>query len=346
MESFTPATNTQPKSCIIIGGGICGLIAGTVLQRHGIHVTIVDKGRGIGGRLATRRISHPLYGEGVCDYGAQFFTVSDPRFQLWVDEWLQQGVIGEWSRQFTDTEQPAYRGLKSNRSIAQHLAKDLTVHTQTLAVELAWEAASWRVRTENGTEFHGDTAIVTAPIPQTLTLLDRSAINLSSELRHRLEAMIYQPCIAVLALLDRPSSIPEPGGLRLKDPSLAWIACNQKKGISPQATAITLHATPEFSQTHWELDHSEIATKLLDLAAPWLGATVVEYQVQRWLYSQPQTCYGASFIALPQPGLLAIAGDAFASTYPPEPSLHLETAVLSGLAAANYLLNKTGVLTH
>jgi renalase len=346
MESSTPAKNIQPKSCIIIGGGICGLVAGTVLQRHGIHVTILDKGRGIGGRLATRRISHPLYGEGVCDYGAQFFTVSDPRCQLWVDEWLQQGVIGEWSRQLTETEQPAYRGLKSNRSIAQHLAKDLTVHPQTLAVKLAWEADNWTVLAENGIEFQGDTAIVTAPIPQTLTLIDRSAIELSSELRHRLEAVIYQPCIAVLALLDRPSSIPEPGGLRLKDPSLAWIACNQKKGISPQATAITLHATPEFSQTDWELDNSVIAAKLIDLAAPWLGATVVEYQVQRWLYSQPQTCYGASYLALQKPGLLVMAGDAFASTHPQEPSLHLETAVLSGLAAANYLHGETAVLTH
>ena len=50
-------TNEQLKSCLIIGGGISGLVAGTLLQSQGIKVTILDQGRGIGGRLATRRIN-------------------------------------------------------------------------------------------------------------------------------------------------------------------------------------------------------------------------------------------------------------------------------------------------
>ena len=71
----------KQKRCLIIGGGISGLIAATVLRRTGINATILDKGRGVGGRLATRRISHPSYGEGTFDYGAQYFTVSNSIFQ-------------------------------------------------------------------------------------------------------------------------------------------------------------------------------------------------------------------------------------------------------------------------
>lgn len=180
--------------------------------------------------------------------------------------------------------------------------------------------------------------IITSPIPQSLELFDYSEIVLPSELRHSLEKVIYQCCIAVLALLEKPSMIPEPGGLWLNDSSLAWIACNQKKGISLKGSAVTLHATHEFSQTHWETDNSITAEKLFDSASPWLGSTVVEYQVHRWRYSQPKTFFGKSYLALHEPGPLVMAGDAFSSTTTEESSLNLERAILSGFEAANYLL--------
>lgn len=324
-------------SCTIVGGGMAGLIAGTVLQRHGVAVTILDKGRGIGGRLASRRIAHPRYGEGVCDYGMQYFTVSDPRFQVWVAEWLQPGVVTSWW-QDPASGRTCYRGTTSSRSIAQHLATSLDVRTQTCVSGLSWESPTWQIHTANSDRFQAHNLLITAPIPQTLALLDNSAIALPVAIRQRLDRVTYQPCLAVLALLDRASSIPSPGGLRLTDSALAWLADNHHQGISPRAHAITLHATPEFSRTHWQADDTVIAEILLDRAAPWLAATVVEDRVHRWLYSQPQTFYPAAYLAIPEPGLLVLAGDAFSQTPTAEPSLHLQTAMLSGLAAAEYLL--------
>jgi renalase len=322
-----------PKSCLIIGGGMTGSIAGTVLHRQGISVAILDKGRGIGGRLATRRIGHPVSGAGVFDYGMQAFSVSEPQFQLWVDEWLAAGVVDRW-----DLPHPAgktcYRGQQSSRSIAQHLAQDLDVRTQTQAIEVMWESSAWTVRSTTGDRFQADNLLITAPIPQTLALLDNSAIDLPTTIRNRLAAVVYQPCITVLALLDAPSLIPAPGGLRLDDPALAWIACNQQKGTSP-LPAVTIQATPAFSQTHWDEDKQAIAQILLDRATPWLGANVIASHVHHWRYSQPQTYYGESFASIDTPGMLVLAGDAFAPTHPADISLHLERAVLSGLAAAD-----------
>ena len=85
-----PYQNDRPnrnrtKSCIVIGGGITGLITATILQETGIKVTVLDKGRGIGGRLATRRICHESI-EGVFDYGTQYFCVKDAKFQPWIDD--------------------------------------------------------------------------------------------------------------------------------------------------------------------------------------------------------------------------------------------------------------------
>lgn len=75
---------TNTTQCLIIGGGMAGLTAATLLQQQDIEVTILDKGRGIGGRLATRRVEDPGAGLGVFDYGAQYCTAQTPLFQEFI----------------------------------------------------------------------------------------------------------------------------------------------------------------------------------------------------------------------------------------------------------------------
>ncbi|MBA3611032.1 MAG: NAD(P)-binding protein, partial [Rubrobacter sp.] len=100
------------NSCIIVGAGISGLLAATELQAAGWTVTVLDKGRGVGGRMATRRIDGASF-----DHGAQFFTVRTERFQNLVDGWLAAGAAAEWSRGFPNAAgeggndgHPRYRG--------------------------------------------------------------------------------------------------------------------------------------------------------------------------------------------------------------------------------------------
>lgn len=329
MRSLT----SPPQSCLIIGGGITGLIAGTVLQRQGIAVTIVDKGRGIGGRLATRRLQHPTVGEGIFDYGMQFFAVRDRCFQVWVDDWLAQGVVVQWSRQLSRSGQPVYRGTESNRSIARHLAKDLDVHNQQRVTELQWQTDHWLAHTQDGSTFTAQSLIITAPVPQTVDLLAESAIAIPAEPQQRLKQVQYSPCIALLVLLDGPSAIAPPGGVKGEGDVLAWLACNQTKGIS-QTVAVTLHAMPEFSHAHLNAEDAVIRDRLLTAATPWLGSSVVATHVHRWRYSQPQTFFGQPCLALSEPGLLVMAGDAFAPMDSTKSSLSVERAVLSGLSAA------------
>ncbi|MGK7958497.1 MAG: NAD(P)/FAD-dependent oxidoreductase [Crocosphaera sp.] len=326
------------QSCLIIGGGISGLIAANILQNQGKTVTIIDKGRGIGGRLATRRIRHSQEITGVFDYGMQFFTVSDPLFQPWVDQWLLDGVISEWPHQLSDSETPCYRGKQSNRSLGQYLANNLDVHLQTRAIAISSDQSGWTVETETGKRFQADSLILTSPIPQSLTILENSSISLPSLIQSRLEEVTYYPCLTILALLKELSLIPEPGWLTPSDSPIAAIACNQKKGISPQGFALTLNCTPEFSESHWDVDDAIIAKKLFDVASHQLGSTVIDYQVHRWRYSRPKTVYGEAFLPLENPNLLVLAGDAFSETPAKNIHLTLEKAVLSGMKAADYIV--------
>ena len=313
--------------CILIGGGITGLITATILQRRGIQVTVLDKGRGIGGRLATRRLSQGDSSEGIFDYGAQYFSVKHHQFQIWVNDWLRQGVITEWCQGFGETEvKPRYRGINSNRGIAKHLAKDLPVHTSTKVTKVSYDQ-QWLVETEDNQYYQGDVLVMTPPVPQSLALLDASQIVLPPDIRLSLEQIEYHSCLAVLALLEKPSNIPAPGGIALEDDSLVWLGDNYQKGISPKGYAVTLHATPKFSDAHWDKDHAEIADKLFSAASKFLSSTVTKYQVHRWRYSLPKTFYSKPCLALSELPLV-MAGDAFVAPT-------IEGAVLSGIAAAD-----------
>ena len=108
----------KARTCLVIGAGISGLLAAGTLQRDGWDVTVLDKGRGVGGRMATRRV-----GGGTFDHGAQFFTVRSEPFTAFVDDLLAEGVAYEWCRGFeVEDGFPRYAIRGGMDQLAAHLA--------------------------------------------------------------------------------------------------------------------------------------------------------------------------------------------------------------------------------
>ncbi len=75
----------------VIGAGLAGLACAEALSAHAALVTLFDKGRSPGGRLATRRLPPHTF-----DLGAQYFTARGPRFAERVRAWTNAGVCGLW----------------------------------------------------------------------------------------------------------------------------------------------------------------------------------------------------------------------------------------------------------
>mgnify|MGYP001382774367 CR=1 FL=1 len=67
---------TGPRHIAIVGAGMAGVACARTLVQAGHRVTLFEKSRGAGGRMATRRSEF-----GGFDHGAQFFTVRDERFR-------------------------------------------------------------------------------------------------------------------------------------------------------------------------------------------------------------------------------------------------------------------------
>jgi renalase len=325
---------TQRKT-LIIGAGISGLLAGQILRQAGHPVTILEKSRGVGGRMATRRFKN-----GVLDHGAQFFTVRDPQFQYWVDLWLQQGKALEWTRSFSKPDDlpqsnghPRYRGVNGMTAIPKALSVDLDIHLQTKVRSISRYDELWNVEVEDSRVFEAGQLILTAPVPQSLNMLITGGMNLPADELQHLQALNYHPCIAVLVLLDGPSKIPPPGGIKLDSNPLQWLADNTQKGISPKSTAVTIHASAEFSRQHFDRNPDQLAEMLITVAEPWLGDDIRDWQVHKWRYSQPAQIFAERFLEIPNLPSLYFAGDAFGSP-------RVEGAALSGMAVANHLLDR------
>lgn len=324
---------TRIKSCLVIGAGMAGLLAARRLQENGVRVTVLDKGRGVGGRMATRR-----FDEGVCDHGAQFLTVRDERFGALLDELCAAGVVREWAKGFPDDRgtlmpdgNPRYCGAGGMNAIARYLAAGLTIHCSETVTALNVEDGRWKVTTAGGLSQMAEALVLTPPVSQSLALLDAGNFVLPASIRGELETITYDPCLAVMALLDGPSRIPEPGGVKITQPPIAWIADNRRKGISPAASTITIHTTPDFAREHWETTQEEIARMIFSEAERWLGANVRSWQVHRWRYSQPVVTHTEPFLLVNSAPPLVFAGDGFGGP-------RVEGAAVSGWAAAETLL--------
>ncbi|MFO8005299.1 NAD(P)-binding protein [Thioalkalivibrio sp.] len=61
----------------IIGAGRAGLSAANRLREAGADCTVFEKSRGLGGRMATRRVGSLQF-----DHGAQYFTARGARFAI------------------------------------------------------------------------------------------------------------------------------------------------------------------------------------------------------------------------------------------------------------------------
>jgi predicted NAD/FAD-dependent oxidoreductase len=307
---------------VIVGAGICGLVAARQLVDTDTDVIVVDKGRSVGGRLATRRI-----GTATLDHGAQFFTVRTPAFRRQVDDWIDRGLVNVWTHGFTtDDGHARYVATAGMNSLAKDLATGLDVRCSTMAFAIRPTDDAWQVVIDDGTVHVADAVIVTTPLPQAFALLADSGIDLNESLMRT----DYDRTIALLATLDRPPALPEPGGVQGPTPELSFLADNAAKGVSATA-AITVHASAAWSETHWDDDVDSLRLALIDLAAPWLGdAGVIDAQVKKWRFATPRTpwpdpCWCADG------GSIVLAGDAFDGP-------RVEAAHNSGLAAAHALI--------
>jgi predicted NAD/FAD-dependent oxidoreductase len=284
--------------------------------------------------MATRRMAG-----GRLDHGAQFFTVRDPRFQRYVDEWLSAGIVKEWfwhSEEDSNAEgYPRYCGVSGMTDGPKHLAASLDVVREERITEISRDIDIWIATSASGHVYSAANLVITIPMPQAVTLLETSGLNYAGADEAALKQIRYAKGLATLAILDGPSGLPGAGFKRLFESPLSWMADNQTKGISPGVSAVTLHADAEFSETHWDSPDEVRGALMLEAAKPHLAAKVLEYSCHRRAFTTPINPWPEKFYANPSLRL-TLAGDSFGGA-------RVEGAAVSGLEAAAAVLQNCGM---
>lgn len=270
----------------IIGAGMAGLAAARRLKAAGVEPTVFDKSRGLGGRMATRRVDGLQF-----DHGAQYFTARGPRFSALVEEWCAQRTVGEWF-------DGGFVGTPAMTAPVRAMADGLTVVGACAVTALAQGAAGWTVITAEGVvDAPGNGAfsavVLALPAPQVLPLAATAGVAFP-----QLATVRYAPCWALMLAFDPPLSV---GWDHLKpdEGPIAWIARNgTKSGRGGGRETLVVHAGPDWSRRNLEVTPDIAAA---DLESHWrvatgITATPTFTAAHRWRYALVEETAGAAFL--------------------------------------------------
>lgn len=330
----------MPDTYLILGAGISGLTVARRLTQAGHTVSVIDKSRGPGGRMSTRRA-----GELRFDHGAQYFTARSPEFQSQVNTWLAEDVVRPWTARFADitcgvatphpVSYPRYIPVPSMSALCRHLATGLNVTYLLRATSASRTPTGWSVAThsEDGSHTHptltASRLVVAVPDDQARTLLTPHLTFASS---------ITDPCYAAMVTFPTPLNALLDAAWVHQSP-LAWIARENAKPSRPDDPTLgeswVLHASPEWSRQNLELTPEQVAPKLLAALAAALPEvalpTPTHLAAHRWRYSQTSSPVGIPFAATPDRSLSA-CGDYFLGG-------KIESAFQSASALATHLVS-------
>ncbi len=276
----------------IVGAGMAGLSAAEVLRGRGEHVRLFDKGRGAGGRMATRRTS--LFGTDITfDHGAQYFTARSDGFRAAVSSWLDAGVAAPWNEDSAPASAPhRYVGAPGMNSILKAMAAPLDVSWGAEVKSLVGGPSDWRLRFADGSASGSfKKVIVAVPAEQAAVLLADAVPELAASARK----VRSEPCWSAMLAYEQPTGIVSLS-FEPEDGPLSWTARNSSKFGRTDAETWVLHARPDWSRKYLEAKPEAVAAHLVESFREQTGAGAPEFfEAHRWRYARVAEPLGVPF---------------------------------------------------
>jgi predicted NAD/FAD-dependent oxidoreductase len=267
---------------------MAGLAAARVLAAAGCGVTVYDKGRRPGGRLAVRRADGFTF-----NYGCQFATGRDAGF---LDFLARHAAL--WPA--------AGDGRFAGVPDMAALAPDIAVREKMHVSGLERSGEGWAVRLCDASvtppNYFGPegvaaqkfgTVILAVPAPQARGLLE----TCGHEFAAALEPVRFAPCWALM--LGFAGAVDGPDVLRDQAGAISWLAReNARPGAAAAPVAYTVHAGADWSAAHLEDDPAAVATAITAAFAGLSGiaAPPVYARAHRWRYALAARPLGEAFL--------------------------------------------------
>jgi renalase len=335
----------------VIGAGMAGLSCAQRLRQAGYSVAVVEKSRGAGGRVATRRVQGTR-----ADHGARYLEPQGEVVQGLIEVLVDRDILKLWTDTVWEFRQgelvaspnSCYVAPAGMNAVGKYFAQDLDIwfgrRVQAISItdnqmwHLSLEVTDDSLDTPQ--ELIAKAVVVAIPATQALMFLNLE-IGLRSDFIDKLRSVEYEPCIAVMAgypaakKQDLSNLNPQWQAVTFPDDvDLAWVGLDSSKRLESQQPVFVVHSNASFADRHLEsTDLPTIGQQLLDRASeyliPWLNQP--EWlQVHRWRYAFCRNPLPVS--CLPAAGNLPLvcAGDLCGEG-------QIEAALRSGLAAASWV---------
>lgn len=274
----------------IVGAGVTGLSAARSLAAAGFAVTLFDKGRRPGGRMASREGA-----AGSFDHGVQYLRATAAEADA-----IGAGQLLPWPAIPPRDGAGGWLAAPTFNHLARHWAHGLDVrcsHTVS-AVQRVAGGQGWQLRfAETDTVFDCAALLLTLPTPQAIPLLTAAGIAPG-----RLAEVRYDPN---WTLMWTPAD-PLPAGFSHQagddGAPLAWIAREDLKPGRSGPPRLTVQAGARWSITHLERPAETAAVELQALAARQLGISSrsLAATAHRWRYAFVSQALGEPVLALDQ----------------------------------------------
>jgi renalase len=333
----------------VIGAGMAGLSCAQQLRQAGYSVAVVEKSRGAGGRVATRRVQGTR-----ADHGARYLEPQGDAVRGLIQDLVDRNFLKLWTDtvwEFRKGELSAipsscYAAPAGMNAVGKYLAQDLDIwfgrRVQAISTtnnqmwHLSLEVTDDNLETPQ--ELIAKTVAI--PAPQALMFLNPE-IGFSPNFLDKLRSVEYEPCIAVMAgypatkQQDLNNLNPQWEAVSFRDDAdLAWVGLDSSKRLDSQQPVFVVHSSGAFAQFHLEsVDLPTVGQQLLDRTSehliPWLKQP--EWlQVHRWRYAFCRNPLPVSCLVADGTLPLVCAGDLCGEN-------QIEGALRSGLAAANWV---------
>ncbi|MGB5967022.1 MAG: FAD-dependent oxidoreductase [Spirulinaceae cyanobacterium] len=318
----------------VVGAGLAGLSCAKELSQLGCRVVVLDKSRGLGGRVATRRINNlPI------DHGLPYLQPQGKLSQQLIQRLNEENLIQPWHSQIPDT----YIAPQGMTAIAKFMARDLEVWRQSRVEKIEpIEGQVWHLSLDSQKGLTAKAVVMAIPAPQALTLLEPlTPKGLNADLIAKLHQVKFDPCLSVMAgykaTIVLPKQLSKQPFISIEEDSyLAWLGLDSSKRTQSQAAVLVIRSTAEFAQKHLETTNlAPAAQQLISRAGELFTPELKEpqwYQIHRWRFSIPHNFINELYLATHQPLPLICCGDWCGGN-------SIESALASGLVAATQISN-------
>ncbi len=312
----------------IVGCGLSGLSIATQLPEIADELLLIDKARGPGGRLCTRRFEDKRL-----DHGAVALFAKEEPFRSQLVGWHKEGVLLDYYKKDDVQYYCANSGISA---LPKHLAKNLNTELQQRIIKITTSKEGLILHSESGNTYQSKALVLTSPAPQTMELLANSPDIDSKQIEQDLAGVVYRKCLAAMVLTNFDYRLEDERGIIFEpNANISKVFDNQLKQRKAGNPALTFHFSEEFSDKHFELTPEERDAVITQEVRKLLGSADYQIQTHRWRYSTVKNTPFEKPILVDAEHPIVLAGEAFSNV-----GIQAEAAWNSGLAAAALIKSK------